>query len=96
MQWNAAGRPPKEATMNKLAGINQPAKYTKRELEVHKDGTYALALAVYRMWVADGKPQNDKPIPLFADIIHQHRQIAGDRDSLQRELGNHVAGSIPL
>jgi hypothetical protein len=35
-------------------------EFTKKELTVHKDGMSALAMAVARQWILDGKPNVGK------------------------------------
>lgn len=49
--------------------------WTKEELTIHKNGYAAMAAAVIRQWILDGKPQDSiDTILLWAAILKQYLQ----------------------
>lgn len=57
MEWKHAGRPSK---VNKDVVTKQDEeKWTKLERSMFVNGTVAIAAAVIRQWIVDGKPSSD-------------------------------------
>lgn len=56
MEWNKAGRPRKNPT---AATIADDKPWTKNELSI-QCGVVALARAVVKRWVDDGRPESEK------------------------------------
>lgn len=44
-------------------------KYTKQELQLHKNAVAAIASAVLQQWKADGCPENDYSIKIWKGVL---------------------------
>ena len=61
MEWKHAGRPSKvnKNTITTSTATSDEEKWTKLERSMFVNGTVAIAAAVIRQWIVDGKPSSD-------------------------------------
>jgi len=74
MEWNKAGKKPKQKTNPKLtkSELESSPKWTKSELEL-KPGIKYLVAAVIEQWQKDGQPQDSsiKPWLSIAKLLNE-------------------------
>lgn len=61
MEWKRAGRPSKvnKNTITTSTATSDEEKWTKLERSMFVNGTVAIAAAVIRQWIVDGRPSSD-------------------------------------